>query len=55
MELDVYNIYCDVHGDIHEKSSDPYNYGYAESGEEPECGEENWKNIWIGAYSLQSK
>lgn len=54
MELDIYNIYCEVHGGIHEKDTDPYRYGYDESGEEPECGPVDWRNIWVGGLCIKT-
>lgn len=49
MELIEDQIYCDVHGCIHEKKRDPYEYGYAVTNEEPECGPEDWRKLWAGA------
>jgi len=42
-------VWCEVHGSIHDETIDPYNYGYDETGEEPECGPEDWRVLWIGA------
>ena len=43
-------VYCDVHCCIHAATTDPYDYGYAESGEKPECGPLDWRKLWAGAY-----
>lgn len=43
-------IYCEVHTCIHEETNDPYSYGYWKTGEEPECGQKDWRKIWIGGY-----
>jgi len=49
MQMIEEEVWCEFHGCIHEKTTDPYQYGYAESGEEPECGPQDWKRVWIGA------
>lgn len=49
MELIDDEIWCDVHGCIHEATTDPYEYGYEALGEEPECGPEYWRKLWAGA------
>ena len=49
MEREWANVYCEVHGCIHEATRDPYDYGYTQSGEEPECGPDDWRKLWIGA------
>ena len=45
-------VYCDVHGTIHERSIDPYDYGYGVTDvpgdNEPECGPIDWRKLWIG-------
>lgn len=41
-------VYCDVHGCVHGETTDPYDYGYAESGETPECGPVDWRVLWSG-------
>lgn len=38
-------VWCDVHGSIHERTNDPYGYG----DDEPECGVQDWRKLWIGA------
>ena len=43
------DVWCDVHGCIHAESNDPYEYAYAATGEEPECGPKDWRKLWIGA------
>jgi len=48
MELIEDEVYCDVHGCIHDKTTDPYNYHFALSGEESECGPDDWRKLWIG-------
>lgn len=48
MKLHEGEIYCEYHGCIHDTTVDPYDYGYAESGEEPECGPEDWYILWVG-------
>lgn len=40
-------IWCEHHGCFHEKTIDPYQYGYEDSGEEPECNEVDWRKISI--------
>ncbi len=42
-------IWCDVHGCLHEATEDPYGYGYAMTDEEPECRLGDWRKVWIGA------
>jgi len=42
-------VWCDVHGCIHEKTTDPYDYGYAVTGQEPECQPSDWRRLWMGA------
>lgn len=42
------SVWCGVHGGVHAHSSDPYEYGYALSGEEPECGPDDWRQVLIG-------
>lgn len=49
-ELIEGEVYCEVHGCIHHESTDPYDMCYAETGEEPECGPEYWRKLWIGAH-----
>ncbi len=44
------SVWCEVHGEIHDAIEDPYQYGYAESGETPECGAAEWRKIWAGGY-----
>lgn len=41
-------IWCDIHTCVHEETTDPYDYGYKLSGEEPECGPKDWHKLWIG-------
>lgn len=41
-------VYCDVHGCIHAETVDPYDYGYAESGEAPECSPVDWRIVRVG-------
>ncbi len=48
MELVEDEIYCEVHTCIHDANTDPYGYGYAQSGETPECGPDDWRKLWIG-------
>jgi len=48
MELIDDEIWCAVHGCIHERSTDPYVYGYELTGEEPECQPSDWRKLWIG-------
>jgi len=49
LELNEHEIWCDFHGCIHDKSEDPYEMG------EPECGPEDWRNLWIGALCKKEK
>jgi hypothetical protein len=44
------SVWCEVHGEIHDATEDPYRYGYAESGETPECGAAEWRKVWAGGY-----
>jgi hypothetical protein len=44
-------IWCEVHGCVHEPTRDPYQYGYAETGDVPECGPEDWRALWVGGPS----
>ena len=46
-------IWCEVHCCVHAETIDPYGYGYAESGEDPECCPSNWRKLWIGAYVVR--
>ena len=39
-------VYCTVHGGIHRRTNDPYDYGYAETGETPECEEQDWRTLY---------
>jgi len=39
-------VYCLYHGCVHDETTDPYNYGYAESGERPECLPEDWRRLY---------
>ena len=48
METIEDQVWCDVHGCIHDKTIDPYEYGYAHTGEEPECHPIDWRKLWIG-------
>jgi hypothetical protein len=48
-------IYCDVHGCVHDQSNDPYGYGYRLSGDKPECEREDWSKIWAGATPEKDK
>jgi len=41
-------VYCEMHGCVHAQTTDPYDYGYAESGETPECGPSDWRVLWAG-------
>jgi hypothetical protein len=50
MEQVVECIYCEIHTCIHDWTSDPYEYGYELSGEEPECSEKDWRILWVGSY-----
>ena len=48
MELIEDEVWCEVHGCIHAKNTDPYENGYEFLGEDPECGPEHWHKLWIG-------
>ena len=48
MELIDDEVWCEVHGCIHAKSTDPYVYGYYLTGEKPECQPSDWRKLWIG-------
>lgn len=39
-------VYCDVHGEVHEETGDPYFEG-GEPGVSPECNEEAWHSLYI--------
>lgn len=41
------SVWCDVHGCVHDKTTDPYSSGYEISGEEPECNEEYWRTLYM--------
>ena len=47
-------VWCDIHCCIHEDNDDPYDYGYVQTGEEPECDECDWCKLWIGASLSES-
>lgn len=49
MEFIGDEVWCEVHGCIHDMTDDPYEYGYADTDEEPECTAEDWRKLWIGA------
>jgi len=55
MELIKGEIWCDVHGCIHDAVIDPWCYGYAETGQEPECNPMEWRKLWIGGKYTQDK
>ena len=42
-------VWCTVHGCIHEKSEDPYNQQFGAAGLEPDCTYKDWLKLWIGA------
>jgi hypothetical protein len=44
MDLIEDQVWCDVHGEIHDKTCDPYQYG----DENPECSPEDWRKVWVG-------
>jgi hypothetical protein len=48
-ELVEGEVWCDVHCCIHDRTTDPYDYGYAATDEEPECGPTDWRKLWVGA------
>ena len=48
MELIDGQVWCDVHGCIHDKTTDPYEMGFETTGEEPECHPIDWRKLWIG-------
>lgn len=50
MEAIEGEIWCNIHGCIHDEKTDPYQYGFAETGEKPECGPGVWRRLWAGAY-----
>ena len=50
MKLVEGEIYCENHGTVHEETNDPYQYGYELSGETPECGPQDWRKLWLGAF-----
>jgi len=43
-------VWCDVHGCVHDKTTDPYDYGYEQTGEKPECDYRSWRKLWIGKH-----
>jgi len=43
-----YHIWCDVHGTVHDRTNDPYAYGYKQTGEKPECSESDWRELVLG-------
>ena len=49
MKLVSGQIWCEIHGTVHEATTDPYDYGYADTGEQPECDERDWRRLWTGA------
>ena len=51
MELIDDQVWCDVHGCIHDKTTDPYEMGFDATGEEPECHPIDWRKLWIGGQS----
>ena len=46
-ELHDCEVYCDVHGCVHDRRTDPYQYGYEATGSESECGPADWCKLWI--------
>jgi hypothetical protein len=48
-------VWCDSHGCIHDRTIDPYDYGYGDPANcphedsTPECGPKDWRKLWIGA------
>jgi hypothetical protein len=49
MDLVDGEVWCEVHGCVHDQTTDPYGYEYALSGEEPECSPSDWRRLWAGA------
>ncbi len=45
------DVWCDIHGCVHDDSGDPYSYGYEQSGETPECSNKDWRKLWVGGQS----
>lgn len=43
-------VYCEYHGCIHDHTDDPYEMGYKELNEEPECDASEWRKLWVGGY-----
>jgi hypothetical protein len=39
-------IFCDMHGDFHERRTDPYGYGDPDD-EVENCGPDAWRNLFI--------
>ena len=42
------SVWCDIHGCVHDKTHDPYDYGT--TPDEAECGPSDWRKLWAGAY-----
>jgi hypothetical protein len=48
MELSEGSVYCEFHGAVHDRTTDPYDY--CEPIGERECGVSDWRKLWIGAH-----
>ena len=47
------SVWCDIHGCVHDKTHDPYDYGT--TPDEAECGPSDWRKLWAGAYVKPTK
>ena len=48
-------VWCDVHGTIHDATTDPYDMGFESTGEEPECGPADWHEVWFRRLNMRIK